>query len=285
MLKLSKKNTYILALGLVVILIIGTFIYLRIKTRKISYPIVEKYLENPDSIQVQNDSLILPIVYHGNPDLRLVKGAERKERFVNVMLPSIMFAQKKIEIKQKELKKLERKMRHGSLQHEDSIKVDSILTYFKCQDLRQVINNLHLHPVSIILAQAAIESGWGTSRFFLEANNVFGIWSYNSFEDRIAASQMRDDNIIYLRKYDNLYGSVYDYLITVARAPAYKKLREVRMESSDPYELIQYLINYSELREEYVRILGNVIRQNDLTKYDQYKLADIDENDPFWKSL
>lgn len=283
--KLSRKNSFVLALGFVLIVLIGVFVFLRIKTKVIGQPLIEKYLTSPDSILIQNDSLVLPIIYHGNPDLRSVRGAERKERFVNMMLPSIMIAQKKIEKQRKRLEKLERKMHRGKLTVEDSSVVDSVLIYFKSQDLRQVINNLQFHPISIVLAQAAIESGWGTSRFFLEANNVFGIWSYNSYEDRIAASETRDENTIYLRKYDNLYGSVYDYLITVARAPAYKKLREVRLETDDPYELIQYLINYSELREEYVKILGNVIRQNDLTKYDHFKLADIDENDPLWQNL
>jgi len=283
--KLSRKNSFVLALGFVLVVIIGVFIFLRIKTKVIGQPLIEKYLTSPDSILIQNDSLVLPVIYHGNPDLRTVKGEERKERFVNMMLPSIMIAQKKIEKQRKRFERLERKIHRGKLSTEDSLVVDSVLTYFKSKDLRQVINNLQFHPISIVLAQAAIESGWGTSRFFLEANNVFGIWSYNSYEDRIAASETRDENTIYLRKYDNLYGSVYDYLITVARAPAYKKLREVRLETDDPYELIQYLINYSELREEYVKILGNVIRQNDLTKYDHFKLVDIDENDPLWQNL
>lgn len=281
----SKKNSFIIVLGILLLLMGAVFVTLRIKTKVIAYPVTERILVNTDSILIQNDSIVLPVVYRGNPDMRTVKGKERKERFLHMMLPSILIAQRKLEQERERIVKIERRLNAGQIQAEDSLRIDSLLTYYKCQDLNQVINNLHFHPVSIVLAQAAIESGWGTSRFFLEANNVFGIWSYNKTEDRIQAFETRGENSIYLRKYDNLYGSVYDYLITVARAPAYRQLREVRLESDDPYELIQYLVNYSELREEYVKILHNVIRQNDLTKFDHYQLVNIDENDPIWKSL
>ncbi len=283
--KLLVKSSFVIALGAILIIIIGIFFWLRNETNPKPYPIKEIVLANPDSIVIQTDSIIEPIIYHGNPNLRTVLGPERKELFVNMMLPSIMLAQKKMEHEKRKMEKLQRKIERGRLKAKDSIRVDSIKKYYKCISLEQVINSLETNPISIILAQAAIESGWGTSRFFIEANNVFGIWSYNSSEDRIAASETRGDNTIYLRKYDNLYGSVFDYLITVARAPAYKKLREVRLESNDPYELIQYLVNYSELREEYVKILGTVIRHNNFTKYDHYKLVDIDEDDPLWQSL
>ena len=285
MVKISVKSSFLIALGVILILIIALFIWLHHETSPEPYPVEEIVLASPDSIVIQIDSIIEPIIYHGNPNLRTVLGPERKELFVNMMLPSIMLAQKKIEHEKRSMEKLQRKIERGRLKAEDSVRVDSIIKYYKCISLVQVINSLETHPISIILAQAAIESGWGTSRFFIEANNVFGIWSYNSSEERIAASETRGDNTIFLRKYDNLYGSVFDYLITVARAPAYKKLREVRLESNDPYELIQYLVNYSELREEYVKILATVIRQNDFTKYDHYKLVDIDEDDPLWQSL
>nr|WP_321409735.1 glucosaminidase domain-containing protein [uncultured Carboxylicivirga sp.] len=283
--KISRKNGVVITLGILLLLIAGLFIWLRVETSPVISPFQEIYVDSPDSIVIQSDSLVEPIIYHGNPDLRKVRGEERKDLFVNLMLPSIMIAQKKVERERKKLERLAQKIEKGRIRAHDSLLVDSIVAYFKCKDIHQVINSLEQHPVSIILAQAAIESGWGTSRFFLEANNVFGIWSYNEYEERIAASETRDDNTIYLRKYNNLYGSVYDYLITVARAPAYKKLREVRLESDDPYELIQYLVNYSELRDEYVKILGAVIRQNDFTQYDHYKLVEIDEDDPLWQSL
>ncbi len=256
-----------------------------LNSKPAGHPVIKRELVTADSIMVLEDSLILPILYHGNPDLRQVKGTDRKVHFVQMMLPSIMLAQKKIDNERLQIEALNGRLKEEKLSHSDSVKVDSVLTYYKAKTLDQAIKCLHPQPISVILAQAALESGWGTSRFFIEANNVFGIWSYNPEEERIAAGKNRGEKTIYLRKYDNLYGSVYDYLKTVARVPAYKKLRKARLESSDPYKLIQYLTNYSELRQVYFDILGSVIRHNDLTKYYHYKLVDVDENDPFWQSL
>lgn len=283
--KRTVRNGVLVVLGFLSLTIISVFVVLRVKSVEPGYPVSERWLSHPDSIIVYADSLIAPVVYHGNPDLRKVKGEERKELFINMMLPSILMAQYKIQSEREKVEAYKYRVERGTVSFQDSMKIDSILSFYKCNHLEEVINNLQNHPVSIVLSQAAIESGWGTSRFFLEANNVFGIWSYNMNEERIRAYETRGDNAIYLRKYDNLHGSVYDYLNTIARASAYKKFREVRLTSDDPFELIQYLVNYSELREEYVRILARVIRHNELTKYDTYKLLKPDENDPVWKRL
>lgn len=279
----SKNKGFWFTISAVAVVLSG--IVWVLNSKPAGHPVIKRELVTADSIMVLEDSLILPILYHGNPDLRQVKGTDRKVHFVQMMLPSIMLAQKKIDNERLQIEALNGRLKEEKLSHSDSVKVDSVLTYYKTKTLDQAIKCLHPQPISVILAQAALESGWGTSRFFIEANNVFGIWSYNPEEERIAAGKNRGEKTIYLRKYDNLYGSVYDYLKTVARVPAYKKLRKARLESSDPYKLIQYLTNYSELRQEYVDILGSVIRHNDLTKYDHYKLVDVDENDPFWQSL
>lgn len=283
--KRSVRNGVLIALGSLLIAIITVFVVLRMKSVEPTYPITERWLTHPDSIIIQTDSIIAPIVYHGNPDMRQVKGDERKELFINMMLPSILLAQHKVQAEREKIESFKQRAERGTATFHDSMKIDSILSYYKCKHLEEVINNLHNHPISIVLSQAAIESGWGTSRFFLEANNVFGIWSYNKNENRIRAFETRGDNAIYLRKYNDLHGSVYDYLITISRASAYEKFREVRMTSDDPYELIQYLVNYSELREEYVKILGKVIRHNQLTQYDSFQLLNPDKNDPVWQSL
>lgn len=77
-----------------------------------------------------------------------------------------------------------------------------------------------------MLAQAAIESGWGSSRFFREANNVFGIWSYNADESRIKAAESRGDDVIYLRSYPDLSGAIQDYFVSLGRAKPYSAFRK-----------------------------------------------------------
>jgi Bax protein len=126
-------------------------------------------------------------------------------------------------------------------------------------------------PNSIVLAQAAIETGWGQSRFFLEGNNVFGIWSYNADEPRLQAGIGRETPV-YVRAYGDISESIHDYFETLGGARAYNGVRKARMETNDPFLLIPHLKYYSERRNWYVSQLRTMIEQNNFIKYDNYKL-------------
>jgi Bax protein len=124
------------------------------------------------------------------------------------------------------------------------------------------------HPPSVALAQAAMESAWGTSRFFSEANNVFGVWSFNANEPRIAAGEQRGDKTIWVRKYDSLEDSVRDYYRLLGRSGAFEEFRALRMHSSDPHALVKKLHRYSEKKDAYGEELSAVIRYNKFTRFD-----------------
>lgn len=134
---------------------------------------------------------------------------------------------------------------------------------------RELLAALKPHPVSIVLAQAAIESGWGTSRFYREANNVFGIWSSNRSEPRIAARGKRDGKTVWLKQYASLDDSIRDYYRLIAKGAAYQQFRQARLRSQDPLKLVPYLTAYSERREAYTRQVSQVLRQNQFSRYDQ----------------
>ena len=87
------------------------------------------------------------------------------------------------------------------------------------------------HPKSIALAQAAMESSWATSRFFTEANNVFGVWSFNESEPRIAAGKKRGNKTIWVKKYHSIKASMQDYYRTLARGVAFSEFRKLKMET------------------------------------------------------
>src|SRR5690606_23375126 len=108
----------------------------------------------------------------------------------------------------------------------DSLFYLSVKEKHKARDSSDLMLRLQTVHVSIALAQAAVESGWGQSRFFTEANNVFGIWSYRRDEPRIAAREQREEKTIYLRKYDSILESVHDYFLGLSRARAYRHLRK-----------------------------------------------------------
>jgi Bax protein len=142
----------------------------------------------------------------------------------------------------------------------------------KAKNIEDLINRLGTLPNSIVLAQAAIETGWGESRFFVQASNLFGIWSFDSSESRIAAGENRNKKTIFLRSYDDMSRSIADYFQVLSRHSAYKGLRKARQKSNDPYDLIPHLKNYSERKSWYTKQLKKVIRQNNLTQYDHYRI-------------
>ena len=228
--------------------------------------IIEKPITSYNDIMAITDSLVVPYVYTTVISLNNLPVVKKKQKFFDMMLPAVLVA--KYELASL-LKKVEMISIKGTPSIEEEKFIDSLKMKYKATNVDLLKSRLHTFPVSIVLAQAAIESAWGTSRFFLEANNPFGIWSFNSNEDRIAASSTRDGKKVYLRKFKNLEQAIEGYYITLATGP-FANFRRERLSTDDPYVLINYLIDYSERREAYVQELSSVIRGNDLTKYDDY---------------
>lgn len=139
---------------------------------------------------------------------------------------------------------------------------------YKVKTDKELLLALKPHPISIVLAQAAIESGWGTSRFFRKANNVFGIWSFSKNQPRIPAGKTRNGKIIWLKKYPSIEDSVKDYYKNIGRSPFFKNFRKLRFKSNDPYQLITQLNKYSERGGEYEKTIESVIKHNHFKKFD-----------------
>lgn len=208
-------------------------------------------------------------VYTKAIDLSVLDVQNKKQAFINIMLPSILLAKHQLEEDRNKVLALEKK--REPLSDEEERYLVNLKKDYKCHTSKELLLRLSTHPTSIVLAQAAIESGWGTSRFYKEANNVFGVWSYNENEPRIKAMEDREGKSIYVRKYDVLSESIISYFKTIARGP-YSEFRTAREKISDVSILISYLKVYSELREEYVKRLSQLIQYNKFEKYDSYRL-------------
>ncbi|WP_421919367.1 glucosaminidase domain-containing protein [Marinifilum sp.] len=226
-----------------------------------------------DDVHAFSDTLITPYIYTKVSSLRMLPVKEKKQKFVELLLPSVLLAQHDLNQKIKRLEHVENWLK----QHPNYIKSDSIFLFdlykqYKCSEINELKSRLKPHPVSIVLGQAALESGWGSSRFFEEANNVFGIWSYNSGENRIKALRQRDSTNIYVRRYSSLEESVCDYYRTIARVPAYKEFRTERELSNDPNKLIPLLYAYSEVGKDYTKKLNRLIKNNNLAQYNCYSI-------------
>ena len=213
-------------------------------------------------------------VYTKAIDLSVLDVQNKKQAFINIMLPSILLAKHQLEEDRIKVLALEKK--REPLSDEEERYLANLKKDYKCHTSKELLLRLSTHPTSIVLAQAAIESGWGTSRFYKEANNVFGVWSYSKNEPRIKAMEDREGKSVYVRKYDALPESIISYFKTIARGP-YSEFRAAREKISEVSVLISYLEVYSELREEYVKRLDQLIQYNKLEKYDSYRLKMSDE--------
>ena len=131
-------------------------------------------------------------------------------------------------------------------------------------------------PVSIALAQAANESGWGTSRFALEGNALFGQWTWS--KKGISPKNQDPNKSHKVLQFQILKASVRAYKNNLNTHNAYKEFREARAQMRedkgklDGLQLTKYLEKYASIGKKYVEILNDIIRKNSLTDFDNSNL-------------
>jgi Bax protein len=129
-------------------------------------------------------------------------------------------------------------------------------------------------PPSLALAQAAIESAWGTSRFAVQGNNLFGQWCYKK-GCGLVPLQRNSDSHHEVAKFATVSESVESYIRNINTHRAYIDFRATRAQlrgaesPASGYQLAENLLEYSELREKYVHEVQAVIRINNLARYDK----------------
>ena len=200
---------------------------------------------------------------------------QKREIFIKIVLPLILAENNKIDEDRKKLFKIlsknfntvgERvwlKRRFREYKIEDS-------------DLAKLKMRMDTIPVSIAIAQAANESGWGTSRFALEGNALFGQWTWS--KKGISPKNKDPDEGHKILQFQILKASVRAYKNNLNTHRAYTEFREARAklreknERINALELTKYLKNYASIGEKYVAILENIIEKNSLTDFDKANL-------------
>ena len=140
------------------------------------------------------------------------------------------------------------------------------------RDLKQRINII---PVSLALAQAIVESGWGQSRFALEGNALYGQWTTNE-QKGIVPEDRDEDKTHAVRKFENLQQSVQAYMHNINTHRAYYSFRVVRriaerVQYTDPISAkVKFLAAYAEIGQEYVDKLELIIESNKLREFDRF---------------
>ena len=180
-----------------------------------------------DLRKVRNEKLVKPIYFTQFPrDLDNLQSVQlKKETFIKIVLPLIVAENAKITDDREKLKLL-----NGKKYTTDSEKQwlrQKLLEYkVKKGDLDELMLRMDIIPVSIALAQAAKESGWGTSRFALEGNAIFGQWTWDG---QGIAPLNRDDNKNHkILKFPILRASVKAYQNNLNTHKSYSKFRVKR---------------------------------------------------------
>ncbi|MFT4907476.1 MAG: Bax protein [Oleispira sp.] len=212
---------------------------------------------------------------------------EKKANFFNFLHPMIKKANANVLQQREELSEIHANLPDLSSQQAEKLaalaktyKVSDELSLEKqVQELDIKINTI---PASLVLAQAANESAWGTSRFAQEGNNYFGQWCFS--EGCGIVPNSRDGGASHeVADFDSPYDSVKSYIKNLNRHPTYEPLRDLRQQAIDNNQavtgivLAQGLIGYSERGEEYVKEIQQMIRYNKLSRFNAPKIVNSDD--------
>jgi len=203
---------------------------------------------------------------------------KQKKAFVEIMLPLIKQENQKIKKLRKKIIQIFNDPFFLTNQEELAF-LAKIAKKYKIKDLtnkEEYLKKIDTIPPSLALAQAAIESGWGKSRFVKLANNIFGHWTYSN-KGLKPKSKYEHISIDYsLRIFPSLEDSIAAYMLNLNRNPAYKNFRNLRYKYKKNHQLFtgiiaaNTMINYSQLHEKYVKLLKTLIKKNGWEKFDKF---------------
>jgi len=218
-------------------------------------------------------------------DISSIRDIKRKKSlFIRALLPIILIENRRL----RELRQLSRLAIHHTLTYqEDPLNqwLNSIGQGFSLKtnawqkDPKQLFQHLDELPTSLVLAQAIIESGWGTSRFAREGNSLFGQWTYKK-GDGLTPKQRDSGKVHQVKAFPSLQASVRSYLRNINRHRAYQGLRNRRAKlraANQPltaHELANGLSKYSQRGTAYINELLQIIKSTALHHIDSAVLAE-----------
>ncbi len=233
-----------------------------------------------DLKQVRYEKKVRPIYFTQFPkDLDEILDTKlKKDTFIKIVLPLVVAENGKILNDRYKLKKITRK-KDEARSKKEKLWLDTKLKEYKIKDkdIIELNKRMDIIPISIALAQAAKESGWGTSRFALEGNAIFGQWTWTG--TGIAPLDRSKEKNHRILRFPILRASVKAYKNNLNTHKGYKSFREKRFSLrkknkfiSGP-QLIHTLDNYAQTGKEYTKTLAKIIDQNSLTDFENVKLA------------
>ena len=228
--------------------------------------------------KVRYEKIVKPIYFTQFPkDLDEIQSVKlKKETFIKIVLPLIVAENEKILDDRFKLKKIMSK-KMTSDEEKQWLRQKFLEYKVKKGNVGELNLKMDIIPTSIALAQAAKESGWGTSRFALEGNAIFGQWTWNGkgieplFKDKSKSHK--------ILKFPILRASVKAYQNNLNTHKSYIKFRELRKifreknKKINGLELAKTLDSYAQTGSEYTKILQQIIVQNKLMDFELVRLA------------
>ena len=200
---------------------------------------------------------------------------KRKKLFIQIVLPLIIEENLKIRFDRKKLFQILNK--NNTTERDKSWLNLKFKQYgIKNKDLSKLKIRLDEIPVSLAIAQAAKETGWGSSRFAQEGNALFGQWTWSG--EGIKPLDLEKDKKHKVAKFKILKASVRAYQRNLNTHSSYIEFRTERAIQRDNEEklnslkLVNYLEKYAETGKEYTEVLKKIITQNNLTDFDDVEI-------------
>ena len=226
---------------------------------------------------VREKKLVKPVALTLLPqEIKMIESTKkRKEFFIQIVLPLILKENNNIRLDRKRLFTIINKSNNTKLEMK-WLKKKFKQYGINSNDLSVLKIRMDEVPVSLALAQAAKETGWGTSRFAQEGNALFGQWTWSGEGLKPKDSDKNEGHKV--MKFNVLQASVRAYQRNLNTHSSYKDFRKARAELRDEDKeldslvLAEYLKNYAETGDKYVEVLRKIIEQNNLKDFDDAKL-------------
>ena len=226
---------------------------------------------------IRKNKLVKPVALDSFPrEIKMIENTKkRKEFFIQIVLPLILQENNNILLDRKRLFSIINKSNNTEIEKkwlDKKYKQYGIPS----KDLSTLKVRMDEIPVSLAIAQAAKETGWGTSRFAQEGNALFGQWTWSG--EGLKPKEADEHEGHKVMKFNVLQASVRAYQRNLNTHKTYREFRLARAQLRDegkPLDsiiLAQYLDEYAETGQEYVKILRKIIEQNNLKDFDNAKL-------------
>jgi len=242
---------------------------------------VQRTLVQPGSVQpesgVYTQLLVAREFINHIPESHLsLAGSEQKDSFIKIVLPLILASNEEIIKRRKAIQR--------AFENNDRVALEKWAHLYKLDSTKRdndaltarLLRRVDTVPVALALAQAAVESGWGTSRFALQGNALFGQWAWREHAG-IRPLEATNKRAV-VRSFGTLLGSVRAYMHNLNTHYQYKEFRASRAGLRDRPRigesriLVKYLDRYAEIGDAYVKKLETLIRVNDLSRFERASL-------------